>query len=130
MVENEPGPSDGSRCSHSELSAWRLHPKYIRRESASEGHDKHASDYYRDQVNRPGSVAFTYKVDVSRAIFVSIYVKMHGNDLRPSSPRAAYHFGGPRARRIRAAVIMPALTRAPGDDRKRRNPHSRVAWPA
>jgi hypothetical protein len=54
----------------------------LHRESGGEAHDKHGRGYYRDQVNGPGMVAFTDKVDVPRAALVSINVKMHSSGLR------------------------------------------------
>jgi hypothetical protein len=63
----------------------------MRRESCGEAHCKHGCDCHRDQVNSPGMVAFTYKVDVSGAAFVSIYVNVHSSGLRRPLANAEYH---------------------------------------
>jgi hypothetical protein len=50
-------------------------------ESAGEAHHKDGCGHRGDQVNGPRVVAFTDKIDVSSAAFVSIYVKVHSSGL-------------------------------------------------
>jgi len=57
-------------------------PDEVRHESASEAHHEDRCGYHGDQVNGPRVVAFAYKVEVFRAVFVSIYVEVHSSALR------------------------------------------------
>jgi hypothetical protein len=73
----------------SSLAIWSLIsvnanglPDQVCRESPDEAHQHGGCGYRGDQVNGPRAVAFTHKVDVSRAAFVSIYVKVHRSGLR------------------------------------------------
>jgi len=73
----------------SSLAIWSLIrvnanglPDQVCRESPGDAHQHDGCGYRGDQVNGPRAVAFTHKVYVSRAAFVSIYVKVHRSGLR------------------------------------------------
>ena len=57
-------------------------PDQVCDESAGEAHHKDGCGYREDQVDGPRVIAFTHKVDVSSATFVSIDVKVHSSGLR------------------------------------------------
>jgi hypothetical protein len=52
------------------------------RERRGEAHQHDDCGYRGNQVNGPRVIAFAHKVDMSRAAFVSIYVKVHSSRLR------------------------------------------------
>ena len=59
---------DTERTKEAEIgpnSARRLRQEQVRCESSGEAHYKHDRDCHRDQVNGPGMIALTYKIDVS-----------------------------------------------------------------
>jgi hypothetical protein len=68
----------------SSLAIWSLIganagglPDQVCDESAGEAHHKDGCGCHGHQVNGPRVVAFAHKVEVPRAAFVSIQVKMH-----------------------------------------------------
>jgi hypothetical protein len=68
----------------SSLAIWSLIganasglPDQVCDESAGEAHHKDGCGCHGHQVNGPRAVAFAHKVEVPRAAFVSIQVKMH-----------------------------------------------------
>jgi hypothetical protein len=73
-------------------------------ESAGEAHHKDRCDCHGHQVNGPRVVAFAHKVEVARATFVSIQVKMHTVASGHSPSHAEYHLfrplGGAQTARV------------------------------
>ena len=66
-------------------------PDQVCDESAGEAHHKDGCGYREDQVDGPRVIAFTHKVDVSSATFVSIDVEVHSSGLRQGLLYAEYH---------------------------------------
>jgi hypothetical protein len=50
-----------------------------RHERRAKTHQHDGRRYYGNQVNGPRLVAFTHKIDVSRAAFVSVNVNVHSS---------------------------------------------------